>query len=135
MKKAQTLLMVMFLLAIFGILAGGVTVMWQTDLQSRAAERNGLVAFYLAQAGIERAKVEARVGYIGTSAWINLGGGRYQFSVSDIGGNQRLLRCFGQALSPSGTVIGERGIEVEVGGMGTPPPADDAQVGWTWRNY
>lgn len=136
MKRAQTLIFVIFLLAIFGILSGALGVIWQAELQSRSSERDSSIAYYLAQLGIERAKVEARAnpGLTGWSGWQVLGAGRYRFFIQDVGGNQRLLQSVGQRLDVSGNTIAERQIEVTIRGIGTPPTVDDAQVAWTWRH-
>ena len=57
-RRAQTLLLVLFLLVLAGVLVAGLAGMWQAEISMRSLERDGLIAFYLAQAGIERAKVE-----------------------------------------------------------------------------
>lgn len=133
--RGQALLFVFFLLLVVGILTGALAVMWQAEIRTRSLEKDGLIAFYLAQAGIERAKIEARNGVIipGGSPAQTLGAGRYYYYIQDIGGGQRLLRSIGQGLDASGNPSAERQIEVRVSGMGTPLPGDDAQVSWSWR--
>ncbi|OGX26659.1 MAG: hypothetical protein A3J51_00450 [Omnitrophica WOR_2 bacterium RIFCSPHIGHO2_02_FULL_45_21] len=133
--SGQALLFVFFLLLVVGILTGALAVMWQAEIRTRALEKDGLIAFYLAQAGIERAKIEARNGAIipGGSSAQTLGAGRYYYYIEDTGGNQRLLRSIGQWLDASGNPSAERQITVRVSGMGTPLPGDDAQVSWSWR--
>lgn len=133
MGRGQALIFVFFLLVIVGILAGALANMWQAEIQTRTAERDGLIAFYLAQAGIERAKIEARNGVITAPNWSSaqtLGDGRYYFYIENIGANQRLLRSIGQRLDSSGNVIAERRIEVRVQGIGAPP---ESQVSWSWQ--
>lgn len=133
MKKGQALIFVFFLLLIVGILAGALANMWQVEIKVRSLEKDGLIAFYLAQAGIERAKIEARLGVITAPNWSSpqsLVGGRYYYYIEDVGGNQRILRSIGQRLDNSGNVIAERRIEVRVQGIGAPP---ESQVSWSWQ--
>lgn len=132
-KKAQALLFALFLLTLSGILAGALAMLWGNEISIRSLNRESLAALYLAQAGIERAKIEARNGVITAPDWSSeqpLGGGRYYFYIENIGANQRLLRSIGQRLSSSGNVIAERRIEVGVQGIGAPP---ESQVSWSWR--
>lgn len=56
--KGQALLLVFLLLLIVGIMIGALASMWQAEIKIRSSEREGLIAFYLAQAGVERAKIE-----------------------------------------------------------------------------
>ncbi len=136
MRKGQALIFIFFLLLITGILTGALAVMWQAEIQSRSQGKDGCIAFYLAQSGIERAKVEARNGAITAPGWSpaqNLTDGWYSYYIQDIGGGQRLLRSIGQRVV-SGQVVSERQIEVTIQGMDTPlDPSDDSQVSWSWR--
>ena len=137
-KKSQALLFVFFLLLIVGILAGALAVMWQAEIEIRGAEKEGLVAFYLAQAGIENAKIYARhnpSSFPYQSGWINFSGGRYNFTIAQVGPgpNRRNLSSTGQALDSSGNPIAERQLGVEVQGIGTPSTADDQQLPWAWH--
>lgn len=131
--RGQALLFVFFLLLIVSILVIALSNMWQAEIKTRSLEKDGLIAFYLAQAGVERAKIEARNGVITAPDWSSeqsLGGGRYYFYIENIGANQRLLRSIGQGLDNSGNTIAERRIEVRVQGIGAPP---ESQIPWTWR--
>lgn len=133
MKRGQALIFVFFLLLIVGILAGALANMWQAEIKTRGLERDGLIAFYLAQGGIERAKIEARNGVVTAPNWSSeqpLSGDRYYFYIEDIGADQRLLRSIGQRLNNSGNVIAERRIEVRVQGIGASP---ESQVSWSWQ--
>ena len=132
-KKAQALLFALFLLTLAGTLAGALAMLWTNEISIRSLDRESLSAFYLAQAGIEMAKIEARNGLTTAPAWSSerpLAGGRYYFYIEDTGANQRLLRSIGQRLSSSGNLIAERRIEVEVRGILAPP---ESQVSGSWR--
>ncbi len=132
-RRGQALIFVFFLLLLGGILASALYLMVQADLQASSWEGGGLSAFYVAQAGIEQAKIEARNGVITAPNWSSaqtLGDGRYYFYIENIGANQRLLRSIGQRLDNSGNVIAERRIEVRVQGIGAPP---ESQVSRSWR--
>jgi len=56
-RKSQTFLLVCLLLLIASILATALAKMWESTIQINASERDGIIAFYLAQAGLERAKI------------------------------------------------------------------------------
>lgn len=111
-RKGQALFFVLFLLAIFGALSGTLAVMWETQTRVRALDRDGSFALYLAQAGIEQAKIWARnnPGSSTASAWIILGGGRYNFSVI---GLTRDLSSAGQVQDGSGNIIAERQLSAQ----------------------
>jgi Tfp pilus assembly protein PilX len=124
--KGQALFFVLFLLAIFGALSGTLAVMWETQNRVRALDRDGSFALYLAQAGIEQAKIWARnnPGSPTTSVWINLGGGRYNFSVS---GLTRDLSSAGQVQDGSGNTIAERQLSAQANA------GYIALSAWSWR--
>ena len=122
----QAMLFALFILAVFGALSAGLAVMWESEMRTRASDRDGLIAFYLAQAGAEEAKIWARnnPGADITSAWTTLGGGRYRYAVVGATIN---LSSTGQALDASNSVIAERQIAAQVNAAYT------AQSGWSWR--
>lgn len=101
--------------------------MWQAEIKTRSAEREGLSAFYLAQAGVERAKIWAKSnpGLSISSGWLtDLSGGRYNFTVA---GATRDISSVGQVLDTSGNVIAERQIAVRANVGYT------SQESWSWR--
>ena len=125
-KTGQALVFAIFLLALAGMLASAVAGIWGNALRLRSLETRSLSAFYLAQAGIEEAKIWARnnPGSNLTSGWIILGGGRYRYVVV---GATRSLNSIGQALDTLGNVVAERQIAVQVNLSYT------AQVNWSWQ--
>ena len=125
-KTGQALVFAIFLLALAGMLASAVAGIWGNALRLRSLEVRSLSAFYLAQAGIEEAKIWARnnPGINLTSGWIILGGGRYSYVVV---GATRSLNSIGQALDTLGNVVAERQIAVQVNLSYT------AQVNWSWQ--
>jgi len=125
-KNGQALSFSIFLLALAGILASAVAGIWGNALRLRSLEIRSLSAFYLAQAGIEEAKIWARENYGNdrTSGWTTLGGGRYHYVVV---GAERSLNSIGQVLDAPGNVISERQIAVQVNSDYT------AQVDWRWQ--
>lgn len=75
----QALLFVFFLLLSIGVVTVALAGLWRSEIQMRTLEREGLLAFYLAGAGLERAKAELAqdegwAGDVGGS----LGEGAYQ---------------------------------------------------------
>ncbi|MFH1768626.1 MAG: hypothetical protein ABH858_05665 [Candidatus Omnitrophota bacterium] len=127
-KKSQALLFVFFLLLIVGILASNLAGIWQSEIESGGIEKYNLSAFYLAQAGIERAKTAAVLGTLGSGGpYGGLTTGVYSFSVQSLGGNMRFLQSTGQAYDPNGIVAAEREVAATVD-ISLP-----SQVLWSWR--
>lgn len=145
MKSGQALIFVFLLLTIVGILVFALTGMWQSEIRVNLLDKDGLEAFYLAQAGLERGKIWARHNPDSTlwtsspydSGWITLGGGRYRFSVEDLGGVDRRVTARGQKLDGVGNVSAEKYIRVEITNIENPftDPSDDDEVDWTWREF
>lgn len=125
-SKGQALFFALFLLAIFGGLSGTLAVMWETQNRVRALDRDGSLALYLAQAGIEQAKLWARnnPGVSTASAWIFLGGGRYSFSVI---GPTRNLSSVGQTQDGLGNTTAERQLSAQANAGYT------ALAAWSYR--
>ena len=113
--KGQILLLVFFLLLIATVLATGLSVIWESSAQVTALERNGILAFYLAQAGIEYGEMWVKYN-AGTTTLsnISLGQGRYSFTVTNAGGNIRTIQATGEVLDAAGTVIAQKQIRVDV---------------------
>lgn len=140
MKNAQALIFVFLLLTIVGILVFALSMMWQSEIGVSSFERDSLTAFYLAQAGIERAKIRARHSPGSTpydSGWINMSGGRYRFFIQNLGGVKRRIISRGQRLDAGSNVAAEKYITVEITNIENPfvNPSDDTEVDWSWREY
>jgi hypothetical protein len=58
-ERGQTMILIIFLLALLTILTTGLHELWQANMPTYTGARYGMQAFYLAQAGIERAKLAA----------------------------------------------------------------------------
>lgn len=58
MRKGQAIFFVLFLLAVLAAISGALVIMWDVEIQARSSERDGLVALTLAEAAVERAKIE-----------------------------------------------------------------------------
>ncbi|MFH1771697.1 MAG: hypothetical protein ABH872_02680 [Candidatus Omnitrophota bacterium] len=133
MIKSQALLFVLFLLLLAGIFIVSLSGMWQSEILSRSEEKYSTAVFYLAQGGIERAKIEAKNGVVTAPAWSGpfvLGTGRYFFYIEDIGSGERLIRSAGEILDSSGNIIARRQIRQEVESAATPDPRIKS---WSWR--
>lgn len=130
-SKAQAILLVLFLLALAGTLIVGLSGMLRAEVRMRALEQNGVYAFYLAQAGIERAKIEL------VNNWENWGGllaeplgaGTYDISIS-----VSSLVPDGKCIVSSGRVRDSwRQITVTIERTGTAPgPYEYNQVSNSW---
>jgi len=154
-KSGQVLIFVFFLLLIIGILAGSLAVMWQSQIKTFSSEKEGLIAFYLAQAGIERGKIEVLYGYWSAGTYninnqnnLDLAGDNYQFFYDIVivnpmpggGGTTRRLTATGRVLDLANNEIARRQIQVDVSGIqDLVPPVniDDDLLGsivaWSWR--
>lgn len=145
--KAQALFFALICLIIVGIIAGGLMHMWESGIRVPDVHEDSLAAFYLAQAGIERAKIWARhnndyniwPSNPNQSSWINLDlERRYNFEVGTISGfpDWRLLTATGQRLDSAGNVLAERRIRVVVEKIEDPPtpniPGNENQRLGTW---
>jgi hypothetical protein len=90
-QKGQVLLVVFMMLLLIGTLVGGVSLMWQSGVNKADLEIDSLRAFYIAQAGIERARAEIAVygsnGYTYNPPLQPFGGGNYTVSISRPGGS------------------------------------------------
>ncbi len=92
--KGQALFLVFFLLMTVSVLGAALAVMLRSDMYTSYLGREGTAAFYLAQAGVERAKAELRYSGLGW-AWpgianVVLGGGTYSVTVAPAGGNRTI---------------------------------------------
>jgi len=109
-RKGQILLFVFMLLLLLTFLAGGVAVMWESGLQSNALHKDSVSAFYLAQAGFDRALDEIAYNNGSESSHYegNLSSGNYTVDIVTAGGGDKHITCTGR----SGTA--ERLIYTEI---------------------
>ena len=138
-NKAQILISVFLLLLMISIFSGTLARLWPQEILTRRYENKGLVAFYLAQAGIERAKIEAarNPGLWGwqfcqddlnLSCWYNdVPGGLYKFHIATLGGNRREIISRGVVRDPSNRTLAQRELEATID-IGT-----RIQESWSWR--
>lgn len=150
-KKAQALIFVLFVLAVLGVLSAAAAIMWQAELRQRALEREGLIAFYLAQAAVEQAKIAALYGYWAPGTYsipdqnsLDAPGDNYQLfydiSIINPGGAVRTVTGTGRVLDLAGNEIARRQIQAVVTGISDAAPPigeDDDLTGalqpWSWR--
>ncbi|MCD6228539.1 MAG: hypothetical protein J7K17_03605 [Candidatus Omnitrophica bacterium] len=126
--NTQALIFTVFMIALVAIIGIGLWNLWEPVLQIHSLHQENLIAFYLAQAGIERAKVEVlnNVNLSGTSSWFTdldpdpsdsyqL---RYRFRIQSGGADKRILRGDGQIFDTNRSqVIAFRQINVTVDGI------------------
>lgn len=150
-RKGQALFFALFLLAIFGALSGTLAVMWETQTRVRALDRDGSFALYLAQAGIEQAKIMVLSGYWTTGTYnitdqndLDIAGDNYQFlydvRITNGGGATRTLRGTGRVLDLAGNELAHREVQMVASGISDAAPPigqDDDMTGspqtWSWR--
>lgn len=136
-QRSQAILLIIFLLLLSGIIISALAVMWKSEIRNTFYDKEGMIAFYLGESGVEQAKVWARQNLSASlpynSGWISgFSGGRYQFTVehtTPLNPDRRKLTGIGQTQNASA----ERRIEAEIKGMLTPDPSDDGIVDWSWR--
>lgn len=136
-NKGQALILVLVMLSIVAILSAILASMWQAEIEVRDQEKNGLAAFYLAHAGIEKAKVwlKQNLTYYASSSsydsgWVTeLSTGRYDFTVSDLTNSTATLRSAGEVLDAFSSVAATRKIQVKIKNYDSSP----AIVDWTWE--
>lgn len=133
-NKGQVLLLALIMFSIVSILSAVLASMWQAEIEVRNQERNSLRAFYLAQAGIERAKIWIKQNpsyspFPYESGWFSdLPGGRYSFKVSEPVGLPMTLGSVGEILDALGNSSAKRQIEIKIQGYGSNP----TQVPGSW---
>jgi hypothetical protein len=150
-KTGQALLFVIFLLALAGILAPAVAAIWGNEMRLRSLEARGLSAFYLAQAGIERAKIMVLSGYwtagdynITNQNDLDVAGDNYQFlydmKITNSGAAARTLKGTGRVLDLAGNNLAHREIQMVVDGISDTSPVDGfdddmtgSAVTWSWQ--
>lgn len=143
--KSQVLIFVIFIMLIAGTFGVLLSDMWSDEQGIRAGHRDSLVAFYLANAALEKGKIAilydvANVNNIidtsvnGTEghwpgptaddweeAELDLAGDsrtfRFNFSVDDLAGPQIYITGRGEVLDSNNNVIAHREIEVQVEGI------------------
>jgi hypothetical protein len=128
--RAQVLLLVLFLLILSGMLVAGLGAMWRSEISMSSSGKDGLLAFYLAQSGIERAKAELRNNWdwpLGTSSFsASLGEGDYDLTISRPSADRRVIVSTG--------MVREAMREVSVSiDRSTTMPYTYTQTGWSWR--
>ena len=133
MRKSQALIFVLFILMIVGILVGALMAMWESQLKSNIYQEASLVSYYLAQAGIEQAKIWAKnnpvavLPYTYTSP--DWGGGRYyRFRVESVHHrpNQRRIIAWGWR-EEGGKITSQRQLEVKINIM------SQRAIRWSWK--
>jgi Tfp pilus assembly protein PilX len=126
-KRGQILMFVLFLLFLIGFIGTGLAVVWQTDSNLRTLERDGLTAFYAAQAGIEYGELYAIDNplYYSSTQWfpcnddtdnscwytLDASGARYKFNIYR-SGTDRYVWAKGQAYN--GKVLAEKHVELNI---------------------
>jgi type II secretory pathway pseudopilin PulG len=145
LERGQVLLFIILVLGVIGILAGSLAVMWQSEVRSRSLARQRMIAFYLAEAGLERAKIEvlrnvdtktcpggtgcpasAFPGYRELDPDLTDNFTHYYYFEILAGSNaqQRILVGRGEITDANGVVLSSKSVQVEVQGIiDNPPPA------------
>jgi type II secretory pathway component PulK len=93
-KSGQTLILILILVLVSTALGSAVSRMQTSDMEKRIAENDGILAFYLAQAALERAKAELANNWAWTgiplASPIQLDSRRsYYALVNEIGGGDK----------------------------------------------
>ena len=139
--KSQALILAIFIMFIGSVISVGLMHMWEPTMMANSLQKQNLIAFYLAQAGVERAKVEIlkNVDFLGSSfPDLDIAGDNYNFyyecSVSR-SGTKRYITGRGfvyerNSDGSDGKLLVHREVAVTVDGIsdlvnnstGLPPP-------------
>ena len=144
--KGQVLLFVLFTMLLLGILSAGLSAVWQTSIDTYTLERDNLKVFYLAQAAVERAKIDIlndvttglRPGPAITNWYSDLDDGtdnftyqyRYSLDLLPAGTertqrpNRRVITGIGELLDGNSNMIAHKEIMCYIDGL-----ADGADAG------
>jgi hypothetical protein len=86
-RKGQVLLFTFFLLAIVSVLVGVLSTVWEAKIKIGAVQKDKVAGFYLAQAGVERAKAELKNNWnwagIAEASKVSLGAGYYWVELTN----------------------------------------------------
>lgn len=127
-NNAQVILTVLFLLILVGMLISWSSPILRAEVNMRGLQRNGLYAFYLAQAGAEGAKIELRNNWNWTGlSNVPLGDGTYDVTITNRGPNDRIILSSGKVRNTLRTIT----IRVRRTAVG--PSYVYSQVRYTWR--
>jgi Tfp pilus assembly protein PilX len=120
-QKGQILLVVFMLMIFTGLIIGGAAFLWQSAVNTTALEKDSLRAFYIAQAGIERARAEIAYekndDYNHTFSNQPFGGGSYNLDIVRIAADTKEIISTGKF----GNSTREIKMRVGVSGPGGPP--------------
>ncbi|MCX7927072.1 MAG: hypothetical protein N2606_02930 [Candidatus Omnitrophica bacterium] len=116
-KSQVTVLLAFFLLVLVGLLSASLAVYFQTSQDSWVSLSESAAAFYLANAGIERMRIEIAIRNTTSITPINetLGDGRYNVSVNTQN-NTATITSVGQFRGA------RRIVRVRIVGSGSGPP-------------
>jgi Tfp pilus assembly protein PilX len=129
--KAQALIVVLLLMFIAGLLGLGLSKMWGTDSATRSVDEDGLVAFYLAEAGLERAKAAINTSWAWTDTSMrNLGAGQYNITITNVGGNKEVISSGWVPSAAAPRAV--RRVRVRLNLTAVPPPPVNV-VPNSWR--
>lgn len=137
-SRAQALLFSLFVLFVIGALAVVLAYVLRRGIQTHRNHRDGSIAFYLAQAGLERAKAAVAQAPPPANDWYpcgddtnpacwyqDLSSGWYKFNIVGAG-NIRTVSSKGRVIGLSGEPLAERQLQVIVN------RAIKAQISWSW---
>ncbi len=150
---SQSLIFAIFIMFIGAVISVGLMHMWEPTMMANSLQKQNLIAFYIAQAGVERAKVEVlnNVSLSGNSldfTDLDITGDNYNFyynfSVS-ISGTQRDITGRGMVYERNsdgsdGKLLAHREIAVTIDGISDTSPPDGVDddlsgsiVSGSWR--
>lgn len=143
-KRAQALLFVLFLFLITSVLLGALAGMWNATTLISGYNFYGDISYYLAQAGLERAKREVLYNWTvgdhwmpgsGSGSWytdLDVSGDNYTYQYkfriinnSGHSGDLRYLTGQGRVLDAGGSVIAFRELGATVEGIVDASPTDN----------
>jgi hypothetical protein len=126
-KNAQVLLLTMLLLALASIMVIGLAGMWKAEVGVTSYSKNGIIALYLAQAGLERAKIALKYNWSLASLTGNIGSGNYKVNIILLGPDLR-------SISSTGSIGGSvKVVQAQIKRTGVTPFYTYNQIQGSWK--
>lgn len=153
MRKTQTILLVLFFMILVVLLTTTLFFLLRQEMRTQRQREHALVAFYLAQAGIEQAKIDALSSYWAVGTYYFPGPGQdswlddlypdlpddysyqYNYILENPGGNTRVITGQGQVLKDS-EILAFKRLRVEIDGIedtlgdGQDDNLEGTQISW-----
>ncbi|MFA5008708.1 MAG: hypothetical protein WC546_05760 [Candidatus Omnitrophota bacterium] len=127
--KSQALLSVILLLTLVAIFIAGLTSTWRAEVKIHLNTRDSVLALYVAEAGLERAKIELANNWTwsGIASPAQFGQGTYTVSVNAVNPSKKNVIAIGKVRNC------EKQLSINIQQTGVAPFFIYIQEPWSWR--